>query len=158
MDQFVFESNDESQTELFGAALARVLPDGAVVSLRGTLGAGKTRLVQAVARASGVDEQPVVSPTFVLIQEYQGTRPIYHIDAYRLRDEDEFDQLGPEEYFEGEGITLVEWADRVELSMPSDRVDVQIEVIGEHARRFTVRVVGHFDPTILERLAQEVKG
>ena len=78
-----------------------MLPDGTTVALCGTLGAGKTRLVQAIAEAAGVDRRDVLSPTFVLIQEYHGRRSIYHIDAYRLRDEDEFLALGPEEYFDG---------------------------------------------------------
>ena len=61
----------------------------------------------------------MVSPTFVLIQEYRGRRTIYHIDAYRLRDDDEFQQLGPDEYFEGDGLVLIEWADRVEAACPA---------------------------------------
>lgn len=157
MDSFTFDARDESETALLGAALARVLPEGCVVSLRGTLGAGKTRLVQAIARACGVDPRAVVSPTFVLIQEYQGRRAVYHIDAYRLRDEDEFDELGPEEYFESGGITLIEWADRVERSLPPDRLDVQIEVAGEHARRFEIRVLGCLDPAVLDRLSFEMQ-
>jgi len=156
MDCFTFDADDESQTRAFGAALARALPERATVSLCGTLGAGKTRLVQAVARACGVEGSQVVSPTFVLIQEYQGRRPVYHIDAYRVRDEDEFEQLGPEEYFEGPGVTLVEWADRVERCLPTDRLDVRVEVTGEHSRRFEVRVLGRLDGTILDRLAEAV--
>ena len=69
--------------------------------------------MQAVAEAAGVDPKQVLSPTFVLIHEYRGRLPIYHFDAYRLRDDDEFLQLGPEEYFDGSGWTFVEWADRV---------------------------------------------
>ena len=91
-----------------------MLPPGTTVALCGTLGAGKTRLVQAIAEGLGVNRRDVVSPTFVLIQEYRGRRMIYHIDAYRLRDDDEFQQLGPDEYFESDGLVLIEWADRVE--------------------------------------------
>jgi tRNA threonylcarbamoyladenosine biosynthesis protein TsaE len=78
----------------------------------------------------------------VLIHEYQGRRPIFHLDAYRLRDRDEFDALGPEEYFEGEGLTLVEWADRVEESLPTERIDVHIEVTGTESRRFQITARG----------------
>ncbi|MBN1591582.1 MAG: tRNA (adenosine(37)-N6)-threonylcarbamoyltransferase complex ATPase subunit type 1 TsaE [Pirellulales bacterium] len=156
MDSLTFDAHDETETHRFGAALARALPDGTTVSLCGTLGAGKTRLVQTVAEACGVERRAVVSPTFVLIHEYQGRRPVYHIDAYRIRDEDEFDELGPEEYFEGNGITLVEWADRVEPCMPPDRLDVQIEVTGEHARRFEIRALGRLDPAILNRLRESL--
>ena len=142
MKDFVYDAENESQTARLGTALAAALPDGATVSLCGTLGAGKTRLVQAVAAASGVAPKTVVSPTFVLIQEYQGRRPIYHIDAYRLVDEDEFLQLGPEEYFDGEGLTFVEWADRVESCMPRNRLDIHIEVTGENSRQFRLAAVG----------------
>ena len=125
-----------------GAALAQVLPDGSVVALCGALGAGKTRLVQAIAEASGVDRRDVLSPTFVLIHEYQGRRPIYHLDAYRVRDEDEFLDLGPEEYFEGDGVTLVEWADRVEGCLPAERIEIHLEVTGPESRRFDVVAIG----------------
>ncbi|NUQ62406.1 MAG: tRNA (adenosine(37)-N6)-threonylcarbamoyltransferase complex ATPase subunit type 1 TsaE [Pirellulales bacterium] len=143
MERLIFVAGDESQTARLGAALAEAIPDGTVVSLCGTLGAGKTRLVQAIAEADGVDRRSVVSPTFVLLQEYQGRRPIHHFDAYRLRDEDEFLGLGPEEYFESGGISLIEWADRVESCLPAERLDVRIEVTGDTARRFEIE--GHGD-------------
>ena len=152
MNSFVYESSDESATATLGAALAEVLPDGCTVALCGTLGAGKTRLVQAIASADGVDPRTVVSPTFMLVQEYQGRRPIYHLDAYRLADEDEFDALGPDEYFDGVGLTLVEWADRVAASLPRDRIEINIEVIGPEARRFTIIAIGGRYADIIERL------
>ena len=120
----------------------KCLPDGTTVALCGTLGAGKTRLVQAIAEAAGVDRRDVLSPTFVLIQEYHGRRTIYHIDAYRLRDEDEFLALGPEEYFDGDGLVLVEWADRVERCLPKDRIEIHIEVTGPQSRRFEIIALG----------------
>lgn len=136
--------------------MAEVLPAGAAVALCGTLGAGKTRLVQAVAAASGVAPKTVVSPTFVLIQEYAGCRPIYHIDAYRVADEDEFLQLGPEEYFEGSGLTFVEWADRVESCMPRDRLEIHIEVTAGDSRRFHIMAVGRGFQAVLERLQEKL--
>ena len=104
--------------------VAQLLPEGTVVAMYGTLGAGKTRLVQAMAEALGIDRRQVVSPTFVLIQEYHGQKTIYHIDAYRLRGEEEFLALGPDEYFESPGLALVEWADRVSACLPRERIDV----------------------------------
>src|SRR5688500_2638347 len=103
MKRLTYLSNSEADTERLGKALASVLPDPAIVALNGTLGAGKTRLVQALAVALGVDRHECISPTFVLIHEYAGRLPIYHFDAYRLRDEDEFLELGAEEYFERPG-------------------------------------------------------
>jgi tRNA threonylcarbamoyladenosine biosynthesis protein TsaE len=149
---FLYEATDEPATARLGAALADVLPDGCTVALCATLGAGKTRLVQAIAVADGVDPRDVVSPTFVLIQEYQGRRPIYHLDAYRLRDEDEFDALGPDEYFDGGGLTLVEWADRVEACLPQQRIEIRIDVTGPRSRRFEVIAHGERYYDVVERL------
>ena len=81
---------DEDATRQLGARLGKLLPDGAVVALNGPLGAGKTRLVQGLAGAIGLDPREVVSPTFTLVQEHRGARTLYHFDAYRLRDDDEF--------------------------------------------------------------------
>jgi len=152
MDRFLYDATDEAATASLGAALESLLPDGSVVALCGTLGAGKTRLVQAIAEAAGVDRRSVVSPTFVLIQEYQGRRAIYHLDAYRLRGEDEFLQLGPEEYFERSGLTLVEWADRVEGCLPTERVEIHIEVTGPESRRFTILTRGDRYAELIPRL------
>jgi tRNA threonylcarbamoyladenosine biosynthesis protein TsaE len=112
------------------------------VALCGTLGAGKTRLVQAIAEACGVDRRSVVSPTFVLVQEHHGRRTVYHLDAYRIKDEDEFLELGPDEYFESDALVLVEWADRVEACLPRQRVEIRIEVVGDRSRRMTISAVG----------------
>ncbi len=139
MESFTFNAESEADTERLGVALAGALPGGTVVALMGTLGAGKTRLVQAFAAALGVPRDAATSPTFVLVNEYQGRLPIYHIDAYRLRDEDEFLELGPDEYFESAGVTFIEWADRVADCLPAERVEIQCEAVGENSRRFTLR-------------------
>jgi len=154
--ELIYESTDESATAALGAALAEVLPDGTTVALLGTLGAGKTRLVQAIAEAGGIDRGEVLSPTFVLVHEYQGRRPIYHLDAYRIADEDEFEQLGPDEYFDGDGLTLVEWADRVEGCMPRERIEIRIEVTGEHARRFVIAATSDALGSAVEQLAERL--
>ena len=158
MNHFIYEATDESATARLGAALADVLPDGATVALCGTLGAGKTRLVQAIAEAVGVDRRDVLSPTFVLIQEYHGRRSIYHIDAYRLRDDDEFLALGPEEYFDGDGLVLVEWADRVAMCLPKQRVEIHIEVTGADSRRFDIVSIGEKYAGVVARLSQQLGG
>jgi tRNA threonylcarbamoyladenosine biosynthesis protein TsaE len=133
-------ARDEGDTRRLGAAIAENLPPATVVGLIGTLGAGKTRLVQAVATALGVPPGDVTSPTFVLVNEYRGGRlPVYHFDTYRLKDEDEFLALGPEEYFESSGLTFVEWADRVAELLPEERLEITIEVVGESERRVTIR-------------------
>lgn len=142
MTPFVFEAASEADTDRFGAALAAVLPPKTTIALCGTLGAGKTRLVQAIAAACGIYREDVVSPTFVLCQRYQGDRTIFHLDAYRLRDDDEFRELGPEEFFESSGLTVVEWADKVADCLPDERIEIDIEVTGATGRRFLVQGIG----------------
>ena len=154
MATIVYEARDEAGTAALGKLLADTLPDGSVVALCGTLGAGKTRLVQAIAEACGIPRASVVSPTFVLIQEYHGRRSVYHFDAYRLHDEDEFQQLGPDEYFESGGLALVEWADRVAAGLPRERLEIQIIVTGPQSRRFELQAVGSRYQELLERLRE----
>jgi tRNA threonylcarbamoyladenosine biosynthesis protein TsaE len=153
MAEFIFESQSESDTERLGAALAAALPPGTTVALIGTLGAGKTRLVQAVAGALGIPRDEATSPTFVLVNEYRGTRPVFHFDAYRLRDEDEFLELGPDEYFESDGLTFVEWADRVADCLPADRVEIRCEAVGETDRRFTLSATSPALADVVHRVA-----
>lgn len=143
---------NEKETDILGRVLANALPAGTVVALLGALGAGKTRLVQAVCKALGVPKDEVGSPTFVLIREYQGAaRSIYHFDAYRLLDSDEFLELGVDEYFDSEGLSFVEWADKVEDAMPNDILEISIFPVGPSARRIVISSRGNFDPK-LEKL------
>lgn len=152
----IFDAGDEQATARLGAALATVLPPRAMIALIGQLGAGKTRLVQAVARAAGVEEASVASPTFVLVHEYCGTRPIYHFDTYRLRSEAEFAALGPEEYFAADGWSFVEWADRVPGCLPPERLEITIESTGLTSRRFTICSVGAPYTAVMEQLRRNL--
>ncbi len=155
MPPFVFRSDSLADTAALGAALAEALPDGSVVALSGTLGAGKTQVVQAVAAASGVDPRDVTSPTFVLLNDYHGRRPIYHFDAYRIKDDDEFLQLGPDEYFDGPGLTFIEWAERVERCLPAERLEVRITVLSDTSRRFEIEAVGQRYEEVVRRLSEK---
>jgi tRNA threonylcarbamoyladenosine biosynthesis protein TsaE len=160
---FVFNSTSESDTDRFGALIARALPPGTVVALIGTLGAGKTRLVQAVGKAVGLDSHEVVSPTFVLVHEYQippsadrqiPVASIYHFDAYRIRDNDEFLALGPDEYFaDGHAWTFIEWADRIAPCLPSEHLRIDSEVTGPISRRFVVTPIGSAPEEISRQLS-----
>ena len=123
------------------------------VALVGRLGAGKTHLVRAVAEGLGVKNPAAVnSPTFVLIQEYPARLPIYHFDAYRLSGPREFRELGTDEYFHGDGVCLVEWADKVESTLPADHLRIEIEVVDENRRRFHLRATGERYQDLLTRL------
>jgi tRNA threonylcarbamoyladenosine biosynthesis protein TsaE len=152
MTSFVFDAASETDTDRLGAALAAALPPGTTVALLGTLGAGKTRLVQAIAAVLGIQRGAVVSPTFVLCQKYEGRLPIYHLDAYRLRDDDEFRELGPEEFFESPGLTFVEWADKVADCLPDERIEIEMEITGPTSRRIVVRGIGERLQMIVDSL------
>lgn len=144
----------EDDTARLGAAIAGAVTPGTTIALSGTLGAGKTRLVQAVAEALGVPRGQVTSPTFVLINEYtSGRMSVYHFDTYRLRDEDEFLNLGPDEYFESNGITFVEWADRVADLLPPERLSISIEVAGPDARTVTLAGTSPRIEDLVQRIA-----
>ena len=152
---FYFFASSEADTDRLGEMLAAELFPGSVVALVGTLGAGKTRFVQAVAAALGVPRDEITSPTFVLVNEYLGGRlPIYHFDTYRLRDEDEFLELGPEEYFAGQGITFVEWADRFEKILPAAYLKIEIAPAGATEREFTISAIAADYELVVEKLRE----
>lgn len=153
MQQFNFTASREEDTERLGFALAQHLPDPAVVGLEGTLGAGKTRLVQAIASGCGIYGESVTSPTFVLCQPYHGTRQIYHLDAYRINDLEEFLELGVEEYFEGPGLTLIEWADRVAFCLPAEHLTIRIDITSKYGRQFSLTARGAALEVALARVA-----
>ncbi|HUE16698.1 MAG TPA: tRNA (adenosine(37)-N6)-threonylcarbamoyltransferase complex ATPase subunit type 1 TsaE [Planctomycetaceae bacterium] len=144
-----FTARDERDTEALGTALGKSLAQGGVVALVGTLGAGKTRLVQSIAVALGADRRLVNSPTFVLIQEYEAVLPVYHCDTYRLRNVEEFLDLGIDEIFQSHGVCLIEWADRVAGVLPPDHLRIDIDVTGPTARRFHLAAHGPKSATIL---------
>ena len=128
--------NNLQETEAFGRRLGAALFPGAVVGLVGPLGAGKTQLVRAVAEGLGIANADVVtSPTFVLIQEYAARLPIYHFDAYRLASSADFADLGVYEYFQGQGVCLVEWADKVLDVLPQEHLEIRITITGAESRR-----------------------
>lgn len=157
MHSVTIDIPDLSATDRLGKLLAEHLPDGSVVALNGTLGAGKTKLVQAIAKYTGIAEETVSSPTFVLLHEYtDGDRPIYHFDAYRLENAEEFKRLSPDDYFEGTGITLIEWADKFPQILPENHLEIQIEPIGETERRIFLYGYGTMYETVIAEIEKLV--
>ncbi len=120
-------SKSAEETEAIGKELGSKLKKGQVVSLRGSLGAGKTVFAKGIARALGINES-IVSPTFTLVQEYDGAEKLYHLDIYRLSGEDEFESMGGEEFLYPDGITLIEWSEKIEDMLPDDTLFVNIEI------------------------------
>lgn len=126
-------TSSELETEAAGAHLAESLREGDVVLLHGELGAGKTAFTRGLARGLGIDPEEVSSPTFTLVQEYHGRLTLYHVDLYRL-DEREVDDLGLEELVLGDGVVVIEWAERWR-GRPDDVIEVHFEQIDDDGRR-----------------------
>ena len=126
------------ETKEFGRTLAKELKAGSVVALTGPLGSGKTVLIQGICSGLGVTES-VTSPSFVIINEYPGRVKVYHFDLYRLENIEEFIKLGYEEYFYGNGITLIEWAEKIKNFLPQERMEINLEILSEKERRISVR-------------------
>lgn len=122
-----------------GRRIAAKAYPGMVVSLRGPLGAGKTVIAKGVAEGLGIKEA-IVSPTFTLIQEYQGTTlKLYHMDLYRLSGTDEFEMIGGEELLYGKGVVLIEWSEKIEEMLPDDTVYVELQILPNQDRVITVK-------------------
>jgi tRNA threonylcarbamoyladenosine biosynthesis protein TsaE len=125
-------------TEAAGERLGATLGPGAVVALTGELGAGKTCFVQGLVRGLGATVR-ATSPTFVLVNQYRGRVPIYHVDAYRTDSMTELMDLGLLEMFGGDGVTIVEWADKLTPLLPADSIHVHIAGVGDEPRTITIR-------------------
>jgi len=132
----VIETASARETQDLGLKIGKKLKPRDVVVLFGGLGAGKTTLIQGIARALDITEL-VTSPTFVLINEYQGLYPLYHVDLYRLDDLSQVDELGITEYFLKDGITIIEWAEKLGHLIPRHVKEIKIESLGGKRRKFT---------------------
>ena len=131
-------SPSAAATEAAGERLGATLGPGAVVALTGELGAGKTSFVQGLVRGLGASVR-ATSPTFVLVNEYAGRVPIHHVDAYRTESMTELMDVGLLEMIGGDGVTIVEWADKLTPLMPPDAIHVHITGVGDELRTITIR-------------------
>jgi len=139
LHELTVESHSVGDTHKLARHLLKQVPGRMVLALHGDLGSGKTCFVQGLAAALGID-RPVTSPTFTLVHEYQGTRPLVHVDLYRLRDSLDALMLGMDDYFDSYGITAVEWAERAEDIFPPDAIFLYFEILpNSHSRRITIR-------------------
>ncbi len=122
----IIESYSAEDTFQFGARLGASAKKGEIYCLSGDLGVGKTVFTQGFAKGLGIEEA-VNSPTFTIVQVYEGTRlPFYHFDVYRISDIDEMEEIGYEDYFYGEGVCLIEWAELIEELLPKERMKITI--------------------------------
>ncbi|MFP7494642.1 tRNA (adenosine(37)-N6)-threonylcarbamoyltransferase complex ATPase subunit type 1 TsaE [Terribacillus saccharophilus] len=138
MTQIMKTMHTIEETNLFGQQLAELLLPGDMITMEGDLGAGKTTLTKAIGAGLGV-KRTINSPTFTIIKEYEGRLPLYHMDVYRLEDSDE--DIGFEEYFSGEGVSIVEWAQFIEDYLPKERLELTLKHDGE-ARTIMLKPIG----------------
>ncbi|MCI9415905.1 MAG: tRNA (adenosine(37)-N6)-threonylcarbamoyltransferase complex ATPase subunit type 1 TsaE [Eubacterium sp.] len=143
--QTIYEAYSPEETFEFGKRLGEAAKPGNVYALAGDLGVGKTVLAKGIAEGLGITD-PIVSPTFTIVQIYEsGRMPFYHFDVYRICDPEEMEEIGYEDYFYGNGLTMIEWADLVEDLLPVTRKNIRIEKDLEKGldyRRITVSEVG----------------
>lgn len=137
------ELDSLKDTEKLGQQIGKVLKEGDILCLNGDLGAGKTTLTKSIGIGLGVEEY-ITSPTFSLINEYRGRLPVYHFDVYRLENIDELDDLGFDEYFFGEGVCIIEWAEKIEKMLPREIIVLDIEK-GEDIDKRIVSITGSGD-------------
>lgn len=151
MATFEWKSFSGEETQSFAEKLGERLEPGDVLTLEGDLGAGKTTFTKGLGRGLGVTRN-INSPTFTIMKEYNGRIPFYHMDVYRLEDSDE--DLGFDEYFEGDGVTVVEWAQFIKEFLPSRRLDITIRYLDD-----TTRVINlETDSQHFEKVCEEILG
>ncbi len=145
-------TSSQEQTWRIGEMLGDRLGAGDMVCLYGDLGAGKTSFSYGVALGLGVQEQYISSPTFTFVNEYKGRVPLYHIDLYRLKDPEELESIGFEEYIDSDGVTVVEWAERAEDDLPTECLSVYLSYVDEHSREIGFLAEGERYENLLKDL------
>ena len=147
---YKYVADNESDTIALAENIESEHFPGMVICLNGELGSGKTVFTKAFANALGIEDD-VTSPTFNIIKEYpNGELPLYHMDVYRL--EGNVNELGLDEYFYGDGVTIVEWADMIEDHLPKERLDISIRLTGEDKRVFVLKPHGKVYEDICEAI------
>lgn len=139
MNQYEIITDSSEETFQFAEKLGGFIKPGDVLALEGDLGAGKTTFTKGLAKGLEI-KRNVNSPTFTIIKEYQGRLPLYHMDVYRV--EDSLEDLGFDEYFEGDGVTVVEWAHLIDEQLPEERLTIFIYHDGDQKRRMVLEPKG----------------
>lgn len=150
-------SNSVKDTINIGKAIARNLRKGDIICLFGQLGSGKTVLTKGIALGLGVKEAQVTSPSFVLLRQYlEANLPLYHFDFYRLEGQSEIVKLGCEEYFYGDGVSVIEWADRLESLLPKEYLRIELSIAGTKSRRLALAAFGIRYQELLSKINEDI--
>lgn len=142
----------EENTKEIGYRLGKLLTPGSVICLIGDLGAGKTTMTQSLAKAIGVDDY-ITSPTFTIVNEYEGNMPLYHFDVYRIGSSEEMYDIGYDEYINSDGVCIIEWANLIEDILPDEYLDIELNY-KDMGREMILKPVGEKYKKIVEELTK----
>jgi len=157
--KIAIRTRSASETARIGKTIGSRLLPGDVVALLGELGAGKTQFIKGLAAGMGIENTAYISsPSFTLIHEYPGEIPFYHIDLFRLGREQEAEELGLEDYFQGGGITAVEWADKIPSLLPKELLFVSIAYIDKNVRSLEISGKGKRYEALVNQVQSSVFG
>lgn len=154
MMTYEYYAGSLEETKGLAKRLAKLLQPGDVITLEGDLGAGKTTFTKGLAEGLGIQDI-VNSPTFTIVKQYQGRLPLYHMDVYRLENEEE--DLGFDEYFQGEGVTVIEWAKFIAEFLPEAYLNINIRYENEQGRTYSFTPKGQHYKQLLEKLMGDTK-
>jgi len=156
--QLVLSSKSPEQTLYWGKLLGMMLEGGDVVALIGELGTGKTTLTQGIADGLGVGKECyVTSPTFTIINEYKGRVPVYHLDFYRIESPSEIENLGLEEYLLGEGVAIIEWAEKIKKFLSREYLMIILDYVEYSVRKMSMRGVGRRYGEMIKKIEMKIK-
>ncbi|MCQ2573609.1 MAG: tRNA (adenosine(37)-N6)-threonylcarbamoyltransferase complex ATPase subunit type 1 TsaE [Treponema sp.] len=132
-----FKTNTPEETIELGKKIGRLLKKGDIIAMQGTLAAGKTTITKGIAESLGISDT-ITSPTFCLISEYEGNMPLYHMDVYRLEGTDDFENLGTDDMLYGEGVSIIEWSEKIMDALPKKTIILKIEPHDDGTRTITI--------------------
>lgn len=151
----IIKTTSVKETIAIGKKLGKLMSPGDVIYLTGELGAGKTCFVKGIAEGLGIRGKDITSPTFIIINEYKGKIPLYHIDLYRIGVIDDLRDIGMEELVYGKGVTAIEWAERIKDVLPDERLDVTLKWVDEKTRSIVIKAFGWHHKDILKKLEEK---
>ena len=155
--RFHIKTTSVRKTISIGKSLGKQLSPGDVICLTGELGSGKTCFVKGIAEGLGIKGKVVTSPTFIIIREYKGRIPLYHVDLYRIGFIDDIRDIGMDEMVYGSGVTAIEWAERISDRLPDDRIDITLKWVDDKTRSIEMKAFGPRHKKVLKGVRERLK-
>lgn len=144
---------NEDETKWFGEKIGSAITQKLLICLNGDLGAGKTCITKGIAKGLGIMDD-ITSPTFILVEEYEGRLPLYHFDVYRIDDTEELYFIGFDDYLSKNAVVIIEWSDKIESILPKDRLEIRLDYTEDGMREICLNSVGEAAQTLVETMAK----